>query len=66
MLLNKIHFTLIVWHLYLQCIFIFHILHLMFVLSDLGIPVDNQSDIVQDTVVDCRPAERGCDNLPKL
>ena len=30
--------------------------YLVFVLSDLGIPGDNQSDIVQDTVGTCRPA----------
>ena len=28
----------------------------MLIFSDLGIPGDNQSDIVQDTVGTCRPA----------
>ena len=38
--------------------------HLMLIFSDLGIPEDNQSDIVQDTVGTCRPAAEP--NLPKL
>ena len=38
--------------------------YLVLVLSDLGIPEDNQSDIVQDTVGTSKSAEKT--NLPKL